>query len=361
MKKNDLDTPVAVVDLDKMGHNIAEMAQVMREAGVQLRPHTKTHKSPAIAHRQLKAGAIGITVAKMGEAEVMAAAGIEDIFIAYPIIGTQKLERLSRLNRTTRLRAAVESLEGAQAMSDFFSRRGERLDVLIKVDTGLKRTGVPPGEPTLAFAQALSKLPGLCLLGIYTHEGHAGRAGDVERSVRDVASQMTETASLLRQQGFEIQEVSLGSTPTARIACRMPGVTEERPGTYVFYDGHCVARNVVPPDRCAYTILCTVISAPEPNRAVIDGGTKAFSSAQNPKLSGMGIVQAREDVIFQWANEEHGVLDLSKCPGALKVGDRIEVIPVHVCESVNLWDELVGVRGEEVEVIWPVSARGKLR
>ena len=286
MIKEDLDTPAAIIDLDKMERNIAEMAEVMRQAGVKLRPHTKTHKTPAIAHRQLRAGAVGITVAKTGEAEVMAAGGIEDIFIAYPIIGASKWERLSMLNRQIRLRVSVDSIVGAQGMSDCFVRRGERIEVLMKVDTGLQRTGVLPGEPALRFARALSGMKGIHLAGIFTHEGHISRVALDQRKERieEVGAMMRETAERLRREGLEIEEVSLGSTPTARIACKLEGVTEERPGTYVYNDCNTVVIGVVPPERCAVTVLCTVVSTPAPERAILDGGTKAFSSARNPKL-----------------------------------------------------------------------------
>lgn len=365
MKVDDLDTPVAVVDLEKLELNIEEMASMMREAGVRLRPHVKTHKVPAIAHMQLREGAAGITVAKLGEAEVMASAGIEDIFVAYPIWGEAKWERLRMLNRRARMRVSVDSEVLAEGLSEAFSKHGEAIDVLVKVDTGLGRTGVPPGEPALRLARKVGKLPGLNFKGIFTHEGHIIRDFDsVEEAgeaVREVAEKMRGTAELIRREGLEVEEVSVGSTPSARIMCGEEGITEQRPGTYVFYDAMNVGFGVVPEDRVALWITCTVVSTPAPERAVIDGGTKVFSSARSPKVDGMGLIRGMEGARFAWANEEHGVLDLSSCPGALRVGDRVEVVPVHVCEAVNLWDELVAIRKGEVEAVWPVLARGRVR
>jgi len=365
MHVDDLDTPVAVVDLDKLELNIREMASLTREAGVRLRPHVKTHKVPAIAHMQLREGAAGITVAKLGEAEVMASAGIEDIFVAYPIWGEAKWERLRMLNRRARMRVSVDSEVSAEGLSEAFSRHGERIDVLVKVDTGLGRIGVLPGEPALRLARKVEKLPGLNFKGIFTHEGHIirdfGSVEEVGEAVRQVAEKMRETAELIRREGMEVEEVSVGSTPSARIMCGEEGITEQRPGTYAFYDAMNVGFGVVPEERVAFSIICTVVSTPAPDRAVIDGGTKVFSSARSPKVDGMGLIRGVEGARFAWANEEHGVLDLSSCPGALKVGDRVEVVPVHVCEAVNLWDELVAVRKGEVEAVWPVLARGKVR
>lgn len=364
MRLEDLDTPVAVVNLDKLEFNIREMAARMREAGVCLRPHVKTHKTPAIAHIQLREGAVGITVAKVGEAEVMASAGVEDIFVAYPVWGEAKWERLRRLSHRVCLRVGVDSEVLAEGLSQVFAQHGEKIAVLIKVDTGLGRTGVSPGRPALELAREVARLPGLELKGIFTHEGHIirdfGSVGEIDGPVRDVARKMRETAELLRREGIEVEEVSVGATPTAHLMCREEGVTEGRPGTYVFYDATNVGFGVVPEDRVAFSVWCTVVSVPRPDRAVIDGGTKAFSSARSPKVEGMGLVRGMEGARFAWANEEHGVLDLSSCPGALRVGDRVEVVPVHVCEAVNLWDELVAVQGGEVEAIWPVLARGKV-
>ena len=202
-------------------------------------------------------------------------------------------------------------------------------------------------------------------VGIFTHEGQVirdfGSVEEIGGAVRDVAEKMAGTAELMRREGIEVEEVSVGATPSARLMCGEEGITEQRPGTYVFYDAMNVGFGVVGEERVAFSVICTVVSTPTPERAVIDGGTKTFSSARSPKVDGMGIVRGLEGIKFVCANEEHGVLDMSSRPGSLKVGDRVEVIPVHVCEAVNLWDELVAVRRGEVEAVWPVSARGKVR
>lgn len=367
MNKYELDTPVAVVDLDIMEKNIYDMARFAKSVGVQLRPHIKTHKVPEITALQLEAGALGITCAKLGEAEVMLdAIAVDDIFIANQIVGGYKIQRLFRLLGNilvSRLIVAVDSLEVAQPISDMAIQKRTKIPVLIEIDVGLKRTGVPYGEPAVKLAQELSKLDGLELVGIYTHEGHVYGAKNPEQ-LREISlesgTMMVETADMLRKSGFNVQIVSVGSTPSAKITCTIPGITEIRPGTYVFNDYYQIKLGVVKEEDCAFTILATVISTPERGRAVIDAGTKSFTSEKCSDFGVYGLIKNMPYVRLVRAYEEHGILEIDTSNGNLKVGDKLEIIPNHVCPVVNLFDELIGIRNDVVETTWKVAARGKL-
>ena len=365
MNKFELDTPVAVVDLDVMENNINSMADFARDAGVHLRPHIKTHKVPEIARKQLEAGAIGITCAKLGEAEVMAdSAGAKDIFIANQIVGDDKIRRLMNLAERLRMSVGVDSVEVGQPISDAAVQRGLRLPVIIKVDVGLTRTGVVFGEPTVELARKLNEMPGLKLSGIYTHEGHvygSGSPEELQKSAQEAGQNMVRTANMIRETGMEIDTVSVGTTPSARITPLVPGVTEVRPGTYVFNDFSQTKFGTVGEEDCALTVIATVISIPASDRAVIDAGTKSLSSDKSSAFGVYGLVKNMPHVALVRAYEEHGVLNVDPAKGTLKVGDKLEVIPNHVCPVSNLFDELMGVRNNIVTLSWKVAARGKLR
>jgi len=359
---DDLDTPAILVDLDRLERNIAAMAQFASGQGVALRPHAKTHKSPAIAHRQLQAGAVGITVAKLDEGEAMLDAGIKDIFVAYQVVGKRKIERLLEFNQRGRVASAVDSLPAASALSDAALRAGRTLDVLIEVDSGLRRCGLPPGEPVVRFAQSLVHLPGLRLIGIFTHAGHV-YAASTRREVETIGvaegEVMVETAAMLQRAGLGVPVVSIGSTPTARFGGRVAGVTEIRPGNYVFYDRMQVALGAASVDECALTVLATVISRPTPERAVIDAGSKVFSSDRGAHgvagIEGYGEVLGHAAIVAR-LSEEHGILDLRGAE--LKVGDRVQVLPNHACAVVGLARRLLGVRKGVVEEVLALPSRG---
>ncbi len=357
-----LDTPAVLVDLDLLEQNIAAMARFAAEQGVALRPHAKTHKSPAIAHRQLEAGAVGITVAKLDEAESMLDAGIDDIFIAYQIVGKRKIKRLLEVSQRGRVASAVDSLPAASALSEAAVRAGRALDVLIEVDTGLRRCGLPPGEPVVRFAQSLVQLPGLRLVGIFTHAGHVYGAS-TPRQVETIGvaegEVMVETATMMRDVGLDVPIVSIGSTPTVRFGGRVDGVTEIRPGNYVFYDRMQVALGAATVDTCALTVLATVISRPTSARAVIDAGSKVFSSDRGAHggagIEGYGEVCGQAAIVAR-LSEEHGVLDLRGAE--LHVGDRVQVLPNHACAVVGLARRLLGVRNGVVEEVLALPSRG---
>lgn len=350
-----LDTPALVIDEPRLRTNVASMAAAAREGGVALRPHAKTHKMLEVAALQLAAGAAGLTVAKLGEAEVFAGGGCDDLFIAYPLVGDTKLERLAALARRARVSVGLDSLEVARAISE---AGGPEIGVRIEVDTGMRRTGVAPAAVG-PLAREIAALPGLRLEGVMTFEGHAYAAGDLAEATRAAAAAMASAAASL---GIAGPVVSLGSTPTARLAAREPGVTEIRPGTYVFQDRTQIAHGAATEDDVAATVLATVVSRPAPDRAVVDAGTKALSSdrlnapgapADFGALLGLGWPLVR-------ASEEHGVVAVP--PGAsLELGARVRIVPNHVCPVVNLFDEAFVVSGGDVVARWRVAARGLSR
>ena len=365
MRKYELDTPVAIIDLDIMERNISDMAGFARDAGVQLRPHIKTHKVPEITRKQLEAGASGITCAKLGEAEVMAdAADADDIFIANLIVGEDKIRRLLDLAERVKMSAAVDSVEVSQPISNAAIQRGMKLPVLIKVDVGLERTGVPYGKPTVELAKKIKEMPGLSFSGIYTHEGQVYGARDfehVQQLAQEAGQRIVQTADMMRDAGIEVETVSVGATPSAKVTCTVPDVTETRPGTYVFDDFFQIKLGAAAEQDCALTILATVISVPAPDRAVIDAGTKSFFSDKSKDFGVYGLVKGMPHLSLVRAYEEHGVLKVDPSAGKLNVGDKVEIIPNHVCPAVNLYDELVGVRNDVVALTWKVAARGMLR
>ena len=365
MHKNDLDTPVAIIDLDIMERNILEMAEFARKIGVSLRPHVKTHKTPEITRMQINAGASGITCAKLGEAEVMAdLAGAKDIFIANLIVGKEKIQRLLNLAERIKISLGVDSVEAAEPLSDAAVKRNLKIPVLIKVDVGQERTGVKYGEPSVQFAKKLESMKGLELEGIYTHEGHVyGASGfeEVQKIAIESGERIVKTAEMIKAAGIEVKTVSVGATPTAEITPKIPGVTEMRPGTYVFDDYFQIKLGVAKEQDCAFTVLATVISVPAPDRAVIDAGTKSFFSDKSKDFGVYGLVKGRPNLKLARAYEEHGVIKIESPSEKLKVGDKLEVIPNHVCPAVNLFDELIGIRKDMVTSTWNILARGKLK
>jgi len=365
MPVEDLDTPSLLVDLDVLERNVEAMAAVARDAGVGLRPHTKTHKSPEIARMQVDAGASGITVAKLGEAEVMIDAGLDDVYVAYPIVGAPKLERLGALLERAQVRVSLDSVEVAEGLGRVGKDVGRDVPVLIDVDTGLHRMGREPGEPSARLALDVAAVSGVEVIGLSTHAGHAYRATDpveLRRIGEREAIGVVETAERCAHEGLPIGVVSVGSTPTARIAAGVDGVTEIRPGTYVFNDVQQMRLGVATEAACAARILTTVVARPTAERFLIDAGTKSFSGdgGDGPPLPGRGFVAARPDLIIDFMNEEHGVGHLVG-DTELRIGDRLEVIPLHVCSAVNLFDSAFAIRAGEVDREIAITARGMVR
>jgi D-serine deaminase-like pyridoxal phosphate-dependent protein len=358
----EIDTPALVVDESIMHQNIAEMASLAASLGVNLRPHIKTHKTPEIAKLQIAAGAVGIMCAKLGEAEVFADAGIEDIAIGYQIVGELKTLRLLKLMEKARITVSLDSPDVAQSLSDAMKRAGRKLAVYIEVDSGHHRAGVPIGDRTVKFAIDVARLPGLHLAGIMTHEGHANaQPPETIRETAVAAGQaMVETAEMIRARGVGLETVSVGSTPCAAYTPTVAGVTEMRPGTYVFRDTSGFAYGIYGPDRCAARHISTVASRPAADRAVLDAGGKTLSLDKSSGHPGYGYIVGHPEAIIDRLSEEHGVVLLPEGTVSFEVGDQVEIIPNHVCPSVNLHDTMKVVRDGVIVDEWKIAARGKV-
>jgi D-serine deaminase-like pyridoxal phosphate-dependent protein len=315
----------------------------------------------ALARRQMEAGACGITCAKLGEAEVMASAGLDDIFIANCLVDRPRFARLARLSHDHRVSVGIDSAEASHAMSAFFSAHNQSIDVVLEIDTGHHRCGVIP-ERACEVAEYLSSLPGIRLKGIFTHEGQVYQAGTrEERSARAerAGKQMARIAFALRERRISLEIVSVGSSPARDAACRVEGVTENRPGTNIFNDCSQVQLEACEWSDCALTYECTVISRPARDRAIIDGGSKTFSSDQLSTWTDVGSVVQYPGAKFFKASEEHGFLSLTDREAqSLQIGDRVRVIPNHACGSINLHNRAFVVRNGEVVDEWKIEARG---
>jgi D-serine deaminase-like pyridoxal phosphate-dependent protein len=358
-----LDTPEVVLDLDIVRANIDRAATQAREAGVALRPHTKTHKLPQIARLQLGAGAVGVQVAKLGEAEVMAGAGIGDILVGYPLVGEQKLERLAELARRASVTVTVDSEEVALGISRLATARGITIPALLELDTGLHRLGVLPGSDAVRLAERVAALEGIALGGVFTHEGHvytqARDPAERERLTLDACSAAVETAAEIRGRGIPANVVSVGSAATFRYAIRCPGVTEVRPGTYVFNDRSQLAQGAAGPADLAAFVIATVVARPARDRIVVDAGSKVLTSDRmivpDPPAT-FGSVCGHDWEVVR-LSEEHGVVAVE--PNAdVRIGDRLAIVPNHVCPAINLASYVTVAEGGRFADRWPVAARG---
>ncbi len=364
MRVEDLDTPALVIDLDVMERNLCRAAQYASERGLRLRPHTKTHKIPALGHRQIELGAAGLTVAKVGEAEVMLRSGTPDLLVAYPVIGRPKLERLMGVARCAVVTVALDSLAAAEQLSAAASAARLTIGVLAEVDAGLGRVGVDPGEDLIALIRGIESLPGLRFEGVTFYPGHIKKLDEEGMRVLDaLAGFVGSMLAGLRQAGIEPAIVSGGSTPALFHSHLVPGMTEIRPGTYIFNDKNTVLSGGCDWEDCAASLLVTVVSLARKGQVIIDGGSKTFSSdrlSPVPEVSFGRIVEAPE-AVFTKMNEEHGYIDIHETRRAFRIGDRLHVIPNHVCAAINLHDSVYGIRGDTVEETWPVEGRGKIR
>jgi D-serine deaminase-like pyridoxal phosphate-dependent protein len=358
----ELDTPALLVDLEVLEANLAEMAALAARAEVRLRPHTKTHKSPDIARMQVAAGAAGITCAKLGEAEVMADAGLDDLLIAYPLVGEGKLRRLAGLLERARVRVSLDSVEVAEGLGRLGRRLGRDVEVLVEVDTGLHRLGRPPGPPTADLVARVARVPGVRVAGLLTHAGHAYRAttaSELRRLAEREVLDLVETAALCRRRGVEPAEISVGSTPTARIGAFVDGVTEIRPGTYALNDATMMRLGVATETMTAARVLATVVGRPSTERFVLDAGSKCLTTDNMGTVPDWLVVAGRPELHMDFLSEEHGVGHRAGGDD-LRIGDRLQVIPSHVCGCVNLFDVAYGVRGGVVERELPIAGRGRV-
>jgi len=351
LRIDELDTPVPVVDLDIVEHNLAKMQAYCDSHGLSLRPHIKTHKIPAFAHRQVELGAKGITCQKLGEAEVMIDAGLDDILISYPLVGPAKADRLASLSRRARLRVAVDSSLAADTVAAAARASNTPIGVLVEFDSGNARTGVVSVDQALDLAIQIEK-SGLRFDGLMTYPSTAA-------TVEFVA----EARERFSKAGIPIGVVSGGGTPNAWQAHEIEGLTEVRVGTYIYHDRATVAAGAASFDECALHLHATVISRPTADRAVIDAGSKSLSSDRvDPAAgTGYGLVKGYEDAVIERLNEEHGVIDLSRCSRKPQVGERLQILPNHVCVVSNLHDEIAVSRAGMLIDTRRVEARGKTR
>lgn len=356
MHISELDTPALLIDLDVMERNLQHMADYTRAHNLRLRPHTKTHKIPALGHRQVALGAAGLTVAKVGEAEVMQRSGTPDLLIAYPVLGSSKLSRLRAVSKETDITVALDSIEAADQLAE----AGLKAGVLAEVDAGLGRVGVTPGPDLLRLAEAISRHAGLEFRGIAFYPGHIKKLDDGGRDQWGALNQLLdETVAMLTSAGFPVEIVSGGSTPTMYHSHELRALNEIRPGTYIFNDRNTVASGACAWDDCAASITASVVSTAKAGQIIIDGGSKTFSSDRHagPDEATFGAVVKDPDARFTKMNEEHGFVQVQR---PYRIGDRLRIIPNHICVAMNLHEQVYGVRGEQVEEVWRVEGRGKL-
>lgn len=346
---NDLDTPCAIIDVDRVEANLRRAQDHASANGYALRPHIKTHKLPLWAKRQVELGAVGITCQKLGEAEVMADAGLTDIFVPYNIVGPRKLARLAALNERITISVTADSPDTVAGYAATFAPE-RPLTVLVECDTGMGRCGVQSPAQVLALARQIVAAPGLRFGGLMTYPP-AHRVDQAETWLR-------EAVDLLGQAGISVPRVTGGNTPDMWRTAQSV-VTERRPGTYIYYDRTQVANGVAREDDCALTVLATVVSRPTATRVVLDSGSKALSSDPAGSLPGFGVIKGTSHVI-KFVNEEHGVIEMEAPSDRPRIGDRVEIIPNHVCVVSNLFDVVNLVRDGAVIDTVPVAARGRV-
>jgi D-serine deaminase-like pyridoxal phosphate-dependent protein len=352
-----IETPAVVVDLDRVDANIARMAAFMAERGVALRPHAKTHKSLEFGRRQLAAGAVGLTVATIGEAEVFVDGGIDDLFVAYPLlVAGRKAERLRELAERSTLAVGVDSAEGAAAIAAAVRGASRRPRILVEIDSGGRRTGLAP-DAAGELARRCRDM-GLDVAGVFSHAGHGYAGPDLRPAAADdEVAALTVAAESLRAEGIEPVVVSAGSTPTAMLSAR-GAVTEERPGTYVFSDGIQATLAGEPLDGVALVVAATVVSPGAGRGFVIDAGAKILAKDVAPYLVGHGTVLGWDAHVGR-VNDHHGVIELPDGAPRPAIGEMVFVVPNHVCPVVNLVDEYLVTRQGRVVDRWPVDARGR--
>jgi len=349
MRVDELETPVPVVDIDRLESNISRLQTYLNEHGIANRPHIKTHKIPEIAQMQMDAGAVGITCQKVSEAEVMADAGFKDIFIPYNIVGEKKLNRLMALAKRVTISVTADAAVVIRGLSESAQRAGLTLTVLIECDTGLHRCGVQSPQEAAELARLIRQLPNLHFGGLMTYP----TSEQTDNFVR-------ETRALIANDGLHIERVSGGGTPTMWQVHEHPEVTEHRAGIYVYGDRLTLRSGAVTLDTCALKVHATVVSRPTPERGILDAGSKSLSSDLHG-LDGYGYICEYPDAKIYALSEEHGHVDFSACARKPEIGERVTVIPNHCCTVTSLFDEVVGARGDQVEVVWKVAARGTVQ
>ncbi|WP_096439572.1 alanine racemase [Alteribacter populi] len=361
-------TPSLLLDINQMKRNIERMVWSANKNGVNLRPHIKTHKSVEIARLEIEAGAYGITVATLSEAELFVKAGFKDILLAFPLVGKQKVDRLAALCQESKVIASVDDEYQAFLLQESAEAKGIEIEVWMKVNSGLNRCGVESGKEALTLAQGIRQYGSLKLTGIYTHAGHAyGFTEKTERSriAQEEAKAVLESVRLCEDEDISIPNRSVGSTPTYEEAGKFEGITEVRPGNAVFFDGVQEGLGVCEVTECALSVSASVVSIKE-DRIIFDAGSKSLTSEKgahgNESVKGFGtIVEPVELQGFSLTrlSEEHGVLDGNGSPlPSIKFGETIRIVPNHACTAVNLYDTYTVIQDERVVDRWKVDARG---
>lgn len=354
MQIHELDTPVLTVDLDALEANLDRYQRYFTEQGIGLRPHIKTHKTPAIAHMQMRRGAVGLACQKIGEAEIMVNNGLDqDILIPYNILGAQKLDRLMALARRTQtLTVAADSAHTVAGLSSAAHAAGITLGMLVDMEVGMKRTGVPTPQDAVALAEMVDRAPGLALRGLMLYPTPPATRPLIQ-----------EALTLFDRKGLPHPMVSGGSTPNAFFAGQIPELTEYRAGEYPMGGAGYLIRGTHTAAQCALRVIATVVSRPDDDRCFLDSGSKSLSASilQTEQGPSIGYIVEYPDARLHGFSEEHGHVDISACVRKPAIGERVTVLPVHPCPCVNEHDELVAVRNGQVEAIWPILARGKIR
>jgi D-serine deaminase-like pyridoxal phosphate-dependent protein len=346
-------TPAAVIDMDRVERNIARIQAACDTAGVANRPHIKTHKSPMLARLQIAAGAKGITCQKLGEAEVMAGAGIDDILISYNLIGEEKMARLGALQARANMTVAADNPVVIAGLPQAAGISGRPLSVVVECDTGRKRAGVETPAEAIALARQIASSQGLVFSGFMLYPTETGWA--------EAQKFYDEALAGVRAHGLNAAMVSTGGTPNLKNVGKLKGATEHRPGTYIYNDRMQVAAGVAGWDDCALNIYSTVVSRAGPDRGILDAGSKTLTSDTGGGLDGHGLILEHPEAKIARFAEEHGFLDLTRSNTRPNVGDVVRIVPNHVCVVVNMMDEVVMVRGDEIIGTLEVAARGKLR
>ena len=368
MKSTLLDTPALLIDIDKVTDNCMRMQKYADAQGVTLRPHTKTHKIPKLAHKQLELGAQGIAVAKVGEAEVMAAQGIKDIFIANEIVGIKKLERIMTLGKTVDISFGLDSIAQAKMIESVFSDSDHQAQVLIEIEVGEERSGIIEKNDFIELLHHLRDCKHIHLKGIFSHDGHSYGAKnliDLEHIHLVSQKRTLEFVEIAKSFGFEISTVSIGSTPPLMHDFPiLNGITEIRPGTYIFMDasqGNAFGSH----DQCAATVLATVMSKPTEDRVILDVGAKGLTAQRRNKgmciTTGLGLIKGFDGVTIYDVFDEHAIIYSKSFSDSVSVGDKIEIIPNHICPVVNLHESAYFIENGYVAYEVKVECRGQLK
>jgi D-serine deaminase-like pyridoxal phosphate-dependent protein len=363
----EIETPALVVDLDLFAANLKEMADICHDAGVELLPHTKTHRTVPLALRQLELGADGLTAATAPEVEAFVRGGASRVVMAFPLVGEEKIRRVAALLPAADVTVAIDSIEGARAIGRHMAELGGEIDLFLIVDSGTHRVGVEPVDVG-AIGSEIAEVKGVRLSGVITHEGVVYKAedeADLISRTRKAAAIMTDAAEALREVGHPVDTVSMGCSGSARVAAHCPGITQVRPGIYAFNDLSQVGLGLVGTDRCAARVVATVISHPVSGRACLDAGSKTLSKDLPPSVRGrelfpgFGLIAGMPGWRISQVSEEHGWLrwEGPGDPESLDIGQRVQIIPNHVCTVFSSAGQSIGIQGGAVVDVWPVIPR----